>query len=78
MSEIDFDAHMEQLLKKVRQLPLEKQQALQSLIEETRDRQYNNKKNLQLASEALGSWRLWLKYLVFSLEAQARERNQGN
>lgn len=77
MDDDTFTAQLQELLKKVSELPPKQQAALEPLIEETRARQQLISADTASAIDAMDSLRLLCKYALFSLEAGQRERTQG-
>ena len=74
MTNDDYDTRCQELLDKAKELPPEQQAALAPLIEETRIIRTSILDSRQRIEDALGTWRIELKYFLFSLEAAARER----
>lgn len=74
MTNEEYDTRFQELLEKVADLPAEQQAALEPLIEETRVIRASLLDSRRRIEDALGTWRVELKYFLFSLEAAARER----
>lgn len=74
MTDDDYDTRFQKLLDEVAELPPEQQAALAPLIEETRIIHTSILNSRRRIEDALGTWRIELKYFLFSLEAAARER----
>ncbi len=74
MTNDEYNTRFQELLDKAGQLPPDQQAVLAPLIEETRIIHASILDNRRCIEDALGTWRLELKYFLFSLEAEARER----
>lgn len=74
MSEEQFQSRLTELLQNIRGLPVERQAGLEMLADEVTDRQSEITEMRREMEDALATWRLYSKYLIFSLEAAARER----
>ncbi len=74
MTDGEYNTRLQQLLDKAEELPPEQQAALAPLIEETRIIHASILDSRRCIEDALGTWRVELKYFLFSLEAAARER----
>ena len=74
MTDDEYDTQLQKLLDKIAELPPEQQATLEPLIEETRIIHASILDSRRLIEDALGTWRIELKYFLFSLEAEARER----
>ncbi len=74
MTDDEYHTRFQELLDKAGQLPPEQQATLAPLIEETRIIHASILDSRRRIEDALGTWRLELKYFLFSLEAEARER----
>ncbi len=74
MTNDEYDTRFQDLLDKVAELPPEQEAALVPLIEETRIIRTSILDSRRRIEDALGTWRVELKYFLFSLEAAARER----
>ncbi len=74
MTDDDYDTRLQELLDKAAELPQEQQETLAPLIEETRAIHESILDSRRRIEDALGTWRVELKYFLFSLEAAARER----
>ena len=74
MSEDQFQARLAELMQNIRSLPEERQAGLEMLVHEVSDRQAGITEARREMEDALATWRLYSKYLIFSIEAAARER----
>ena len=74
MSEDQFQSRLTELLQDVRGLPEERRASLELLADEVVDRQAEITEARRKMEDALATWRLYTKYLVFSIEASGRER----
>ena len=74
MTNDEYNTRFQELLDKAGQLPQEQQAALAPLIKETRIIHTSILDSRRRIEDALGTWRIELKYFLFSLEAAARER----
>lgn len=73
------DEQFEQSLQRcLDELPADKREPIQQLVEETRSRHEDIKSSLQRAIHALDDWRLLQKYQLFDLEARQREMKSNN
>jgi phosphoglycerate-specific signal transduction histidine kinase len=73
MTEETFQSRLAALEEMLRSLPPEQQARLAPLLQETRQRHELIKNDTAAAQDALDDWRLNMKYLLFTLEAQGRE-----
>ena len=74
MTDDEYETRFQELLDKVADLAPEQRAALGPLIEETRIIHASILDSRRRIEDALGTWRVELKYFLFSLEAAARER----
>jgi len=77
MTDGEYDTRLQQLLDKVALLPPEQQATLEPLIEETQIIHASILDSRRCIEDALGTWRVEIKYFLFSLEAAARERAEN-
>ena len=77
MTNDEYNTRFQELLEKAAQLPPEQQSTLAPLIEETRIIRASILDSRRRIEDALGTWRIELKYFLFSLEAAARERAEN-
>lgn len=73
MTDHEFQTRLNELMSQIESLPPGQREAVQSLAEQTRDRQERLKKSVKELQESLDYLRLSVKYLVFDLEATRRE-----
>lgn len=73
MDEAVFQKKLGELLEQIDTLPEEERERLRSLAAETRDRHEEIKKNVAVMQESIDFLRLWIKYMLFDLEATRRE-----
>jgi len=73
MDEQTFQAKLNELLHKIKQLPPEQRDKLERLADETNKRREKVHASVAELQEALDYLRLSVKYLVFDLEATRRE-----
>ena len=74
MSEDQFQSRLTELMQNIRGLPEERRTSLELMADEVRDRQTEITEAQRDMEDALATWRLYTKYLIFSIEAAARER----
>ncbi len=74
MTNDEYHTRFQELLDKAAELPPEQLATLAPLIEETRIIHASILDNRRRIEDDLGTWRVELKYFLFSLEAEARER----
>lgn len=75
MDETVFQAKLNELMSQIETLPEGERDRLKQLAAETRARHENIKKSVNTLQESLDFLRLWIKYLLFDLEATRRENN---
>ncbi len=68
-----FNTRMAEIEARIAALPEAEQARLRDLVEETRRRHENIRASTAAALNALDDWRIAMKYLIFDLEARARE-----
>lgn len=73
MTDGDFNARLDDLIRKISTLPAEERQRLEKLASETRNRHEKLRKTVGLLQDSLDQLRVSVKYLVFDLEATRRE-----
>ncbi len=76
MDEDTFTNRLQELIREIADLPIDQQKKIAPLIEETKERHKENKENFSKLEKSFGELRIYLKYLLFDLEATTRERNQ--
>ncbi len=77
MTDDEYDTRLQALLDKAAELPPEQRATLAPLIEETRIIHASILDSRRCIEDALATWRVELKYFLFSLEAAARERAEN-
>ena len=77
MTDDEYDTRFQELLDKAAALPPDQQASLAPLIEETRIIRASILDSRRCVEDSLSTWRLELKYLLFSIEAAARERAEN-
>ncbi|MCH8880431.1 MAG: hypothetical protein IID34_11175 [Planctomycetes bacterium] len=77
MTNDEYHTRLQELLDKAAELPPEQQATLSPLIEETRIIHASILDSRRHIEDALATWRVELKYFLFSLEAAARERAEN-
>lgn len=73
MDEATFQKKLKELLAQIETLPESERQRLRELAEETRARHEDIKKNVDSMLASIDFLRLWIKYMLFDLEATRRE-----
>ena len=73
MNEAAFQKKLAELLAQIETLPDSERQRLQALAAETKQRHELIKKSVNTLQESIDFLRLWIKYLLFDLEATRRE-----
>ncbi|HUU98935.1 MAG TPA: transcriptional regulator [Phycisphaerae bacterium] len=73
MNEAGFQKKLAELLAQIETLPDSERQRLQALAAETKQRHELIKKSVNTLQESIDFLRLWIKYLLFDLEATRRE-----
>ncbi len=71
MSEEEFQRRMDELDARIREL--RNPQPLQQLAQETRDRHEKIRRNVKELRDSIATLRLYVKYILFDLEATQRE-----
>ncbi len=75
MDEAVFQQKLNELMSQIETLPEGERDRLKQLAAETRQRHESIKKSVNTLTESLDFLRLWIKYLLFDLEATRRENN---
>lgn len=75
MDEKELNTKLRELIMEMVDLPKDKQKQLDSLVEKTKQRHKDIKKNVDEIAMSLRSLRVCIKYLLFDLEATRRERD---
>ncbi len=73
MNEAAFQKKLTELLAQIETLPDSERQRLQALAAETKQRHELIKKSVNTLQESIDFLRLWIKYLLFDIEATRRE-----
>jgi hypothetical protein len=75
MDEAAFQKKLRELVNQIETLPEGERERLRALAEETRERHANIKKSVNAMQENIDFLRLWIKYMLFDLEATRRENS---
>lgn len=73
MDEASFQKKLKELVSQIETLPEGERQRLRAMAEETRARHDDIKKSVTAMQENIDFLRLWIKYMLFDLEATRRE-----
>jgi len=73
MDEVTFQKKLSELMAQIDTLPEGERDRIRSLASETKQRHADIKKSVDQMQESLDFLRLWIKYLLFDLEATRRE-----
>jgi hypothetical protein len=73
MDEAAFQKKLKELVAQIETLPEGERQRLRAMAEETRTRHADIKKSVGAMQENIDFLRLWIKYMLFDLEATRRE-----
>ncbi len=73
MDEATFQKKLKELISQIETLPEGERKRLRELAEETKARHANIKKSVAQLQENIDFLRLWIKYMIFDLEATRRE-----
>jgi len=73
MDEQTFQAKLQELLGQIETLPEGERERLRALAHETRTRHADIRKSVNAMQENIDFLRLWIKYMLFDLEATRRE-----
>ena len=76
MDETTFQKRLDELMQQIDTLPPEERERLKSIAAETQQRHESIRKSVDSMQESLDFLRLWIKYLLFDLEATRRENTQ--
>ncbi len=76
MTDETFLTRLAELNAKIETLPEANRAPLVALVEETRRRHEELKRSFAHIHDALGEWRLGMKYVLFDYEATRRERDE--
>ena len=75
MDEATFQKKLSELVSQIETLPESERERLRNLADETKKRHEDIKKSVGSLQESIDFLRLWIKYLLFDLEATRRENN---
>lgn len=70
-----FEDDLAKVVARIKEMPEQKQEALFTLVEQTRSRYEQAKESADIARTALADLRIMLKYMEFDKEATKREKN---
>jgi hypothetical protein len=73
MDEAAFQKKLRELVAQIETLPEGERQRLRAMAEETQTRHADIKKSVSAMQENIDFLRLWIKYMLFDLEATRRE-----
>ena len=73
MDEQTFQDKLQELMGQIETLPDGERERLRAMADETKTRHADIKKSVNLMQESIDFLRLWIKYLLFDLEATRRE-----
>jgi len=73
MDEAAFQEKLRELVSQIETLPEGERQRLRAMAEETKTRHADIKKSVSAMQENIDFLRLWIKYMLFDLEATRRE-----
>jgi hypothetical protein len=73
MDEVTFQKKLGELMAQIETLPESERERLKALAAETRQRHADIKKSVDTMQENIDFLRLWIKYMLFDLEATRRE-----
>jgi len=75
MDEATFRQKLRELLSQIETLPEGERERLRALAEETKARHADIKQSVTSMQESIDFLRLWIKYILFDLEATRRENS---
>jgi hypothetical protein len=75
MDEAAFQNKLRELINQIETLPEAERRRLKTLAEATQARHADIKKSVSAMQESIDFLRLWIKYMLFDLEATRRENN---
>lgn len=75
MDETLFQQRISELISQIDTLPEPERERLRALADETRARHADIKRSVDQMQEGLDFLRLWIKYMIFDLEATRRENS---
>jgi len=75
MDEASFQKKLKELVGQIETLPEGERQRLRAMADETKARHADIKKSVSAMQENIDFLRLWIKYMIFDLEATRRENS---
>ena len=75
MDEAAFQKKLKELVNQIETLPEGERERLRAMAEETKERHADIKKSVSAMQENIDFLRLWIKYMLFDLEATRRENS---
>jgi hypothetical protein len=75
MDESTFQKKLSELVSQIETLPEGERERLKAMAEETKERHADIKKSVNAMQENIDFLRLWIKYMLFDLEATRRENS---
>lgn len=75
MDEAAFQEKLKELVNQIETLPTGERERLKAMAEETKARHADIKKSVGAMQENIDFLRLWIKYMLFDLEATRRENS---
>jgi hypothetical protein len=75
MDEVTFQQKLNELVAQIETLPESERDRLRTLAAETKQRHEDIKRSVSNLQENIDFLRLWIKYMLFDLEATRRENN---
>lgn len=75
MDESTFQKKLAELMGQIETLPASERERLRELAKETKQRHADIKESVAQMQENIDFLRLWIKYMLFDLEATRRENN---
>jgi hypothetical protein len=73
MDEAAFQQKLRELVNQIETLPAGERERLRAMAEETKARHADIKRSVNAMQENIDFLRLWIKYMLFDLEATRRE-----
>lgn len=75
MDESTFQKKLSELVSQIETLPEGERERLRAMAEETKERHADIKQSVNAMQENIDFLRLWIKYMLFDLEATRRENS---